>query len=123
MLELEQNFHVIILEASGNKPLAEMGRAILDRIWIIQNINLLTTDHLSDAHPQHLNVFEAIKNGDSQKAAMLMHRHLTFAKEFVLSRLNSGDDILSKLMMGFPLAGLDIEKSGAKLADSSRRSG
>jgi DNA-binding GntR family transcriptional regulator len=123
MLELEQNFHVIILEASGNKPLAEMGRAILDRIWIIQNINLLTTDHLSDAHPQHLTVFEAIKNGDSQKAAMLMHRHLTFAKEFVLSRLKSGDDILSKLMMGFPLAGLDIEKSGAKSADSSRCSG
>ena len=55
MLELEQDFHLIILEASGNKPLAEMGRAILDRIWIIQNINLLTTDHLSDAHPQHLN--------------------------------------------------------------------
>jgi len=123
ILELEQDFHLIILEASGNKPLAEMGRAILDRIWIIQNINLLTTDHLSDAHPQHLNVLEAIKNGDSQKAAKLMHRHLTFAKEFVLSRLKSGDDILSKLMMGFPLAGLDIEKGGAKSTDSSRRSG
>ena len=123
ILELEQDFHLIILEASGNKPLAEMGRAILDRIWIIQNINLLTTDHLSDAHPQHLNVLEAIKNGDSQKAAKLMHRHLTFAKEFVLSRLKSGDDILSKLMMGFPLAGLDIEKGGAESTDSSRRSG
>jgi DNA-binding GntR family transcriptional regulator len=122
MLELEQDFHVIILDASGNKPLAEMGRAILDRIWIIQNINLLTTDHLSDAHPQHLNVFEAIKNGDSHKAAILMSRHLTFAKEFVLSRLRSSDDILSKLMMGFPLAGLDIEKGGAKLTSASRRS-
>jgi DNA-binding GntR family transcriptional regulator len=123
MLELEQDFHVIILEASGNKSLAEMGRAILDRIWIIQNINLLTTDHLSDAHPQHLNLFEAIKSGDSHKAAMLMHRHLTFAKEFVLSRLRSSDDILSKLMMGFPLADTDIEKGRAKSTVSSRRSG
>ena len=67
ILELEQDFHLIILEASGNKPLAETGQAILDRIWIIQNINLLTTDHLSDAHPQHLNVLEAIKKGDSEK--------------------------------------------------------
>jgi hypothetical protein len=100
-----------------------MGRAILDRIWIIQNINLLTTDHLSDAHPQHLNLFEAIKSGDSHKAAMLMHRHLTFAKEFVLSRLRSSDDILSKLMMGFPLADADIEKGRAKSTVSSRRSG
>jgi len=103
ILELEQDFHVIILEASGNKPLAEMGRAILDRIWIIQNINLLTTDHLTDAHPQHVGVFEAIKCGDAHKAATLMSRHLTSAREFVLSRLKSSDDILSTLMMGFPL--------------------
>lgn len=102
ILELEQNFHTIILEASGNKPLAEMGRAILDRIWIIQNINLLTTDHLSDAHPQHVKVFEAIQTGDSQKAGLLMTSHLKSAKEFVISRLKRGDDILSKLM-GFPL--------------------
>jgi DNA-binding GntR family transcriptional regulator len=121
MLELEQNFHVVILDASGNKPLAEMGRAVLDRIWIIQNINLLTTDHLSDAHPQHLNVFEAIKKGDSHKAAMLMSRHLTIAKKFVLSRLRSSDDILSKLMMGFPLADVDIETGGAKPATALRR--
>jgi DNA-binding GntR family transcriptional regulator len=121
MLELEQDFHVVILDASENKPLAEMGRAILDRIWIIQNINLLTTDHLSDAHPQHLKVFEAIKNGDANKAAMRMSRHLTFAKEFVLSRLRSRDDILSKLMMGFPLADLDIETGEAKPVAASRR--
>lgn len=102
MLELEQNFHTIILEASGNTALAEMGRAILDRIWIIQNINLLTTDHLSDAHPQHVKVFEAIQDGDSQKAGVLMASHLKFAKEFVISRLKRSDDILSNLM-GFPL--------------------
>ena len=121
MLALEQDFHVIILEASGNKPLADMGRAILDRIWIIQNINLLTTDHLADAHPQHLKVFEAISNGDSQKAATLMSRHLTFAKEFVLSRLRSGDDILLKLMMGFPATDFNNETSGVKPAASLRR--
>lgn len=102
ILELEQDFHTIILEASGNRPLAEMGRAILDRIWIIQNINLLTTDHLSDAHPQHVKVFEAIQKGDSQKAGLLMASHLKSAKEFVISRLKRSDDILSNLM-GFPL--------------------
>jgi DNA-binding GntR family transcriptional regulator len=102
MLELEQDFHVVILDASENKPLAEMGRAILDRIWIIQNINLLTTDHLTDAHPQHLNLFAAITDGDPARAARLMERHLRFAKAFVLSRLKADGDILSKLMMGFP---------------------
>ncbi len=102
MLQLEQDFHVIILEASGNKPLAELGRAILDRIWIIQNMNLLTTDHLTDVHPQHLNVFAALKSGDAKRAALLMERHLRFGKKFVLSRLRTEGDILSKLMMGGP---------------------
>jgi DNA-binding GntR family transcriptional regulator len=102
ILQLEQDFHLIILEASGNKPLAAMGRAILDRIWIIQNINLLTTDHLSYAHPQHVKVFQAIERGDSQQASLLMKRHIASAKEFVLSRLRRSDDVLSNLMMGFP---------------------
>ena len=103
MLELEQDFHVVILDASGNKPLAEMGRAILDRIWIIQNINLLTTDHLSDAHPQHLQILEALDRGDAKKAATLMEKHLAQAKQFVLSRLKNGDDILARMMQASPI--------------------
>ncbi|OGP62291.1 MAG: hypothetical protein A2V65_05100 [Deltaproteobacteria bacterium RBG_13_49_15] len=109
ILELEQNFHVVVLESSGNRTLMEMGRLILNRIWIIQNINLLTHDHLSGAHPQHIQVFQAIKNGDSQKAAILMKKHIASAKEFVLSRLKSSDNILSKLMMGFPIAEFEME--------------
>ncbi len=101
ILELAQDFHVVILEASGNHSLVEMGQAILDRIWIIQNINLLTTDHLSRAHPEHLELFHALDRGDSQKAASIMEEHITSAKEFVLSRLKSTDDILTKVMMGF----------------------
>ena len=109
ILQLEQDFHVIIFEASGNRALAEMGRTILDRIWIIQNVNLLTTDHLSEAHPQHMGVFEALKAGDPRKAADLMHRHVSGARDFVLSRLRNSDDVLTKIMLGFPFE----DKQGA----------
>ena len=119
ILKLEQDYHIIILDASGNKPLAEMGRAILDRIWIIQNINLLTTDHLSFAHPQHLEVFQAIEHGDSQKAAALMKKHIESAKDFVLSRLKRSDDVFSSLMMGFPLQDMNLKKSATKPRGSS----
>ena len=103
ILERGQDFHVVVLKASGNRPLAEIGRAILDRIWVIQNINLLTTDHLSDAHPQHLQILEALERGDAKKAASLMEKHLSQAKEFVLSRLKNGDDILSRMMQPSPM--------------------
>jgi len=102
ILELEQDFHSRILEASGNQPLFEMGQAVLDRIWIVQNINLLTTDQLDEAHPQHMKIFKAIQKGDAVKAAALMKKHLTLAKEYILSRLQSEDDVLSKMMLGFP---------------------
>jgi DNA-binding GntR family transcriptional regulator len=111
ILELEQDFHVIIFEGSGNKPLAEMGRAILDRIWIIQNINLLTSSHLAYAHPQHLEIVQAIEVRDSPKASMLMKRHIMSAKKFVLSRLAKSDDLLSKLMMGSPLPRMSLENT------------
>jgi DNA-binding GntR family transcriptional regulator len=112
ILQLEQDFHLIILDASGNKPLAELGRTILDRIWIIQNINLLTTDHLTDAHPQHVNLFAAITDGDPARAARLMERHLRFAKAFVLSRLKADGDLLSKLMLGFPSTRSTVSPGG-----------
>jgi DNA-binding GntR family transcriptional regulator len=103
ILERGQDFHVVVLEASGNRSLAEIGRAILDRIWVIQNIHLLTTDHLSEAHPQHVQVLEALERGDAKKAAVLMEKHLTQAKEFVLSRLKNGDDILFRMMQASPM--------------------
>ena len=105
ILELEQDFHVVILEASGNRTLSEIGRGILDRIWIIQNINLLTTSHLSEAHPQHLEVFHAIERGNAEHAAELIKKHITFAKDFVLSRLRRTDDVLSQILGGFPAWG------------------
>jgi DNA-binding GntR family transcriptional regulator len=122
ILKLEQDFHVIILEASGNKPLAEMGRAILNRIWIIQNINLMTTDHLSYAHPQHVKVYQAIERGDSKQAAVLMKKHIASAKEFVLSRLKRSDDVLSNLMMGFPSPDDHAMRIARKPRDSSASS-
>lgn len=118
ILELEQEFHLVILGASGNRTLAEMGCGILDRIWIIQNINLLTTSHLSEVHPQHLQVFHAIERGSANHAAALMKKHLTFAKEFVLGRLRRTDDVLAQIMGGLSDWGDGSLKPGNRLQQS-----
>ncbi|MEJ5357461.1 MAG: GntR family transcriptional regulator [Desulfobacterales bacterium] len=115
LLDLEQDFHILIFEASRNRPLAEMGRTILGRIWMIQNVNLMTTDHLHQAHPQHLGIFQAIEGGDARRAEILMRRHLAFARQFVLSRLRRKDDLLSHILLGFedgPVSGPGGERRG-----------
>jgi DNA-binding GntR family transcriptional regulator len=102
ILKLEQDFHVIIMETSGNRFLTEIGKNILERIWMIQNVNILTSDHLINAHPQHVEIYKALEQANPQKAATLMKKHIQLAKKFVISRLRNSDDVLAKLITGFP---------------------
>ncbi len=101
-LELERKFHAVIMEASGNKLLSETGRGILDRIWIIQNINILTSDRLNVAHGQHLEILAALQEKNPDQAGALMRNHLSSAKEFVIARMRDTNDVLAKVVTGFP---------------------
>ena len=98
LLKLEQDFHVIILEASGNKPLAEIGQGVLNRIWAIQSLNILTSDQMAEAHHQHIEVVQALRDGNSRRAASLMRKHIAYAARYILSRLNDRDDIIFNAM-------------------------
>jgi len=102
VLALEQEFHMRIMEATGNWFLTEILGSIFDRIWMIQNVNILTSNHLIDAHQQHWEIYKALEKANPLKSAALMKKHLKFTKKFVLSRLQDSDDFLSKLIMGFP---------------------
>ncbi len=102
VLALEQEFHMRIMEATGNWFLTEILGSIFDRIWMIQNVNILTSDHLIDAHKQHMEIYKALEKADPYKSAALMKKHLKFTKKFVLSRLQDRDDFLSRLITGFP---------------------
>lgn len=100
ILKLEQDFHMVIMEASGNRFLCDIGKGILERIWMIQNLNILTSDHLLIAHQGHDKIFEALKQREPQTSADLMKKHLQFAKQYIISRLKNSDDFLSKLITG-----------------------
>jgi DNA-binding GntR family transcriptional regulator len=101
-IELDKQFHATILKKSGNRLLSEIGENILDRVIRIQNLNVLTSDRLFVAHQHHEEIFNAIQEGDAEKAATLMERHLTSAKEYIMSRLRNDNDIMSKLLTGLP---------------------
>jgi len=102
VLALEQEFHMRIAEATGNWLLTEIMRSVFDRIWMIQNVNILTSSDLTLAHKQHIDLYHALEKANPVKSAALMKKHLKFTKKFILSRLQDSDDFLSKLIMGFP---------------------
>ena len=93
-LQLEQSFHMKILEASGNVPLMEIGRGVLERIWSIQRFNIITSDTLTKAHDQHMDIFQSLCTGDIRRAEVAMRRHMKATTRELIARLRDHNDIL-----------------------------
>ena len=94
ILKLEQNFHMKILEASDNIPLVEIGRGILQRIWSIQRFNIVTSNALTEAHAQHTELFQALTEGNPQKAVTMMRKHMKHTSKELITRLRNQHDII-----------------------------
>lgn len=108
-LHLEQNFHIIILEASGNVPLVEIGRGILERIWAIQRFNIITSDVLSTAHEQHMEIFQALCEGNPQRAEAVMRKHMRHTTRELITRLRDKDDIIQNAIAFDPQGWIRIK--------------
>ena len=93
-LQLEQNFHMKILQASGNVPLMEIGRGVLERIWSIQRFNIITSGTIAKAHDQHMAIFQALCTGDIRQAEVAMRRHMKATTRELIARLRDQNDIL-----------------------------
>jgi DNA-binding GntR family transcriptional regulator len=93
-LQLEQNFHMKILEASGNIPLVEIGRGILERIWSIQRFNIITSDVLTEAHGQHTEIFRSLCEGNVRQAEAAMRKHMNATTRELITRLRDQNDVL-----------------------------
>ena len=98
----ERRFHSLILEASGNQLACEMGQGLLDRLWMIQNLNLLSAKRLTLAHEQHLAIFAALEAKDKDKAGEAMKAHLISSKLFVVDRMKDKTDFFSGMITGLP---------------------
>ena len=101
-LQLEQSFHMKILEASGNTPLKGIGQGILERIWAIQRFNIITSDVLTEAHYQHTEIFHALAHGSPRRAEESMRRHMEQTTKELMARLRDQNDIIHEAI-GFDL--------------------
>ena len=99
---LENEFHSIILQSGKNRLLGETARKLLDRVAMIQNLDILTSNRISTAYEQHEEIYRIILKREPDAAAAIMKEHLTGAKRFIVSRLQSEEDIFSRLLTGLP---------------------
>ncbi|MDP2643947.1 MAG: GntR family transcriptional regulator, partial [Desulfobacterales bacterium] len=98
----DKKFHMEIVKLSGNNTLAQ----ILDKIYNIF-IFKRPTEHLSptrsqEAYTEHLEILEALKLNDGDKAAQLMRNHIRQQRDFVLADISSrlhGESMVSLASM------------------------
>jgi DNA-binding GntR family transcriptional regulator len=93
-LKLEQNFHMKILQASGNRPLVDIGRGILERIWAIQRFNIITANALREAHEQHSEIYRALCGGSPRQAGAAMRKHMRRTTHELIARMKDHDDVI-----------------------------
>jgi DNA-binding GntR family transcriptional regulator len=73
---LDEEFHVRLAEASGNRELGDVLRRVNERIRIVRMRDFLTADRISKTIAEHLGVVIAVLDGDLDGAVATFEQHL-----------------------------------------------
>ncbi len=99
ILKHEQSFHLQILQATKSWIILEIGRSILERIWMLQKIILFSSEHWDESQKQHLELLDCLTRGDAQQSHDFMKRHLDWGKALVLDRIHDKDDFMGNIVV------------------------
>ena len=87
MLDLDNQFHLLIADATGNASLKADIVRYSQRVRIVQCLHLAPTN-MRNAEDEHLQILNSIAAGDSAGARQAMSHHLHIALEYVLQGLD-----------------------------------
>lgn len=73
---LDEDFHVRLAAASGNPSLADLLRVVNERIRVVRMHDFLTVERVERTVAQHLEILEAVLEGDLPLALARFARHL-----------------------------------------------
>jgi len=101
-LRANTEFHVTIARATGNSLLGEFVATLLDREERINRLAHLIGDRNRDAHNEHLDLVEALADGDGERAATVMADGIISARGFVIDSMLSSPALLTTNVAGPP---------------------
>lgn len=87
--EADAAFHRAIIEAAGNRVLAELHAMLIDRALVVRSY-ASSGSRAPETIAEHREILDALVRGDPDGAAAASVRHLDQAEEFVLRTM--GDD-------------------------------
>lgn len=92
-LVLNHRFHAALYEACGNPYLLRLIHQVTDLPLALRNYFNFSSEQLQVAHSDHVRILDAVKSGESERAAGLLREHIWAARDRMLPPPN---DDLSK---------------------------
>jgi DNA-binding GntR family transcriptional regulator len=80
---LDEEFHVRLAEAAGNRELGDILRRVNERIRVVRMRDFLTAERISKTIAEHLGVVIAVLDGDLDGAVATFEQHLYTSLEVV----------------------------------------
>ncbi len=91
---LDQRFHLLIAEQSGNQSLRRTLQHVFERITLKRKIEGAAPTRGETAYREHVEILQAIREGDAGRAMELAAVHARNAKEAVLGQLRERESLL-----------------------------
>lgn len=84
LIRLDHQAHCLLARAAQNEFLEEILERLYTHMLRLWYLSLHKVSHLPDAIEEHRDIIDAVKAGDSERAAQLMRAHIAgFQEEFV----------------------------------------
>ncbi|WP_181183599.1 MULTISPECIES: GntR family transcriptional regulator [unclassified Mesorhizobium] len=90
--ELDEDFHHLIFEISGNPAVWKIVKAARVHMARLRNLSV----HYANPVPQHREVFDAIERGDGEEAASAMGRHIAANRRYEEALLLERPELFEK---------------------------
>lgn len=87
LLDLDYQFHRLIAEMSGNLWLQAMLDQIFDKMTLLRIQTIQQNQHVLDIRTEHLYIYEAIAERNTEAATAALIKHLKAAKDRVVHEL------------------------------------
>ena len=85
--EAGHGLHNFIVDSCGSSVLARFIKSLQDHFTRFRSLSLDIPEKILSSHREHLQILEALKQGDGQQAERLIQEHFDHAQRFLLDSL------------------------------------
>jgi DNA-binding GntR family transcriptional regulator len=90
LLQLNTDFHNVIVMGSKNEELRKVISALRDKLYRVRVFSLSYPGRIKQSYQEHLQIYKAIKSKDIELSEKLMEEHIKCVRDVLIKRASEG---------------------------------